>query len=67
MQENSPVDDVVFDEVAGLWKITIDGSDKSYKARVKLHAIILLVIYQVCLFGYFIRATQIYLFKIVVL
>ena len=34
LQENSPVEEVVFDEGAGLWTIRIEGSDRTYKSRV---------------------------------
>jgi len=34
LQENSPVEDAVFDDGTGLWTIKIEGSDKTYKARV---------------------------------
>lgn len=36
LQENSPVDTAVFDDGAGLWTLTIEGSDRTYKARVSM-------------------------------
>ncbi|XP_067935826.1 conditioned medium factor receptor 1-like isoform X2 [Watersipora subatra] len=34
LQENCPVEEVVFDEATGLWTISIEGSGKSYKSRL---------------------------------
>ena len=37
LQEKSPVADAKFDQSEGLWTISVEDSDKTFKARVPFH------------------------------